>query len=93
MYKIVCYERENTGMFKCEIAFYETSYDNMYGKAIIRLVPGANKVIYLSEPEVNFHLWKQSMIEQGKLTLDDIHLLDNYVDSVIKHHINLNTGE
>ena len=91
MFKILSYERDGD-MFKCKICFINIIYDSD-GDITRVAIPGVVNELYLSPQELNFRLWKQSMIEQKKLTEDEIAILDQYVDELIEFYLNLDKGE
>ena len=95
MYKILSYEPEPDGkMFKCKICFINISYENEYDtKRTYRIIPDVVNEIFLSEEELGLKLWKQSMIELGKLTEEDVSALDILIDKAILFYLKLDREE
>jgi hypothetical protein len=92
MYKILSYEPDGN-MFKCKICFISVHYGELGEEKTYNVIPDIVNEIYLSAEELNLKLWKQSMIEQGKLTEEDVHLLDMYIDSAIEFYLKLDREE
>jgi hypothetical protein len=94
MYKILSYELEPDGkMFKCKICFINVTHPEYESKPRYDVIPDVVNEIFLSPEELNLKLWKQSMLEQGKLTEEDVHLLDMYIDSAIEFYLKLDKEE
>jgi hypothetical protein len=89
MGKIVSYERESDGRYKCEVCItYPVKEDNAW---IEHYTPP--QTIYYSQEELDYRLWKQSMRELNKLSWDDENLLDEYVDKLVLYYLKLNAEE
>ena len=74
---------------------YEKETDSDMCKCSISIMfPGTSispkeTEILLPIQEVQLCMWKKLMVEQKKLTVDDVHKLEAHVDEVIEYYISL----